>query len=917
AFSYLPEADRAGVNANSLAMLGEIIASQTKAAALSDGRLWSAFGASDIQSPVPFARVFPIGSMSGMAGRSARFGDGRSITIYRGLSRGLTALMMSPSAMGDFVSYDLGNTEGLTFRHDRFGWGSEASQLVWGSMGFASVDMGRDRYAEYAAQRLARESVDRLVRGHERKDSRASSQEQVQERAGAQFPYLLKSLQLWSGEGDFYEWFDSVAGWEKSAVKVRARAIVTEVLVPHLPGPIAADGATWAAQVRQQLSGQARRLAEHGELEVYQWAFDYHQALTARILSQISAGASRMGLPYAHQLVEQIGKHLVAISSHARIAEKRFADTSPDRLDDKTEGLLGQLKRAVPNGQAVLDAVTRSATSRLSTRLWGRACGLLAQIWDDLGETFLAPLSQALTRAFTDLDVAVKLTGRGVGLAVLETNEYSEWPTFERVPVRFDQATSEVLLTTSADYHKAFNEHVLTAIPGSRGSEDSLEDIKTAIISGHWESVGGSELPGELIELGRASRPQMLDHDPHTGQPLTPGPATFTVHATTAEIRSRARLFVDRPQSSFKNFCDESLREYLTPANAESAADQRERQARLTDCFVEALQLALPLSQPNDHVVREMHNVPVQYQYKFSAIPFAGLPVAKRLRDRIVADTQVDHERVLGRYDEALDDLPVRRIQIFGSYPNYAPICFESVLEPARTQWRSATDVFSREPFWKWRRSRPLTGALPCSADERRAMVTGWFLGQLTGHLDLTGDPIRVYSETRSTWLSLPHPLVTSSHWLQTHPEDLLPAVLESMLLAIANAGSTPDLSSLWPYQTLRMLWDDSPMVAAPPGAASGVRLLSRWLQGETVPGGVSLLAVDPDASRATRTTAVREFLSSKRAQIADLVKPVSSTDQLPELPLLYDLTDDLNWALTALEDAVSQSEWPARPGVV
>lgn len=34
-------------------------------------------------------------------------------------------------------------------------------------------------------------------------------------------------------------------------------------------------------------------------------------------------------------------------------------------------------------------------------------------------------------------------------------------------------------------------------------------------------------------------------------------------------------------------------------------------------------------------------------------------------------------------------------------------------------------------------------------------------------------------------------------------------------------------------------------------------------------------------------------------------------------MPLLHDLADDLNWALTSLEDAVGQSERPTRLGVV
>lgn len=916
-FSYLPPADRAGVNANSLAMMGEIIAAQSGAAADSDGRLWSAFGTTDVQSPVPFARVFPIGSMSGMAGRSARFGDGRAVTIYRGLSRGLTALMTSPTAMGDFVSYDLGNLEGLTFRQDKFGWSSSANRMVWGSMGFASLSMGRDRYAEYAAQRLARGAVDRLVKGHLRDDSTASPDEQLRELVASQHPHILRSLSLWDGEGDFYGWFNT-AGWEKGEVARRANGIVADHLTPHLPESVASDGATWAQQVRRQLSAQAKRLSDDGEDAVYRWAFDYCEALCERIIGVVGGAVGQFGLPYGRAIVEDLAQHLRTISGQARVAEQRYADTAPDGLDDQTEGLLGQVRRTLTNGQAILDAVVSGATRQLGKRLRGQACGYLARVWDDLGSSFLAPLSQALSREFGELDRAVGATAQGLGLAVLDTDEYAEWPTEQAVPLRFDQATSEVLLTSSADYPGAFTSHVVAALPGRTRYQEAREEILTAVIEGRWPTVGGSELPGDLIEVLRPTRPAVFDHDPRDGRPLVPAPGSFGVRTTTDDVLTRARMFVDRPQASFRTFCDESLRDYLTPSGTLPPSEQRDREARLSERFVEALQLALPLSQPNEHVVQQMHNASVQYQYKFSAIPFIGMPVATALRGRIVGDNQIDQQRVLGRFDEALDDdLRARRIEIFGSYPNYAPICFESVLEPARTQWRSATDVFSREPFWKWRRSRPLTGALPCSADERRAMIAGWFLGQITGHLDVGRDPIRIYSDERGSWLGLPDPLVTSSQWLRNHPEDLLPAVLESMLLAVASAGSTRDLSALWPYQALRTLWDDSAMQAAPPDRVSGVRTLERWLQGEAPVGGQSLVEIPTGAGRAERATAAKEFLAAKRDAISQFTAGVRHLAEAQQLAMIADLGPDLAWALGALDAALTQAERPTRITVI
>ena len=917
AFGYLPPADRAGVNANSLAMMGEIIATQSGAAADSDTRLWTAFGTTNLENSVPFARVFPIGSMSGMAGSSALFGDGRAVTIYRGLSRGLTALMTSPTAMGDFVSYDLGNSEGLTFRQNKFGWASSANQMVWGSMGFASLSMGRDRYAKYAAQRLARGAVDRLVKGHRRDDSTDSPDEQLRALVLSQRPNVLRNLSLWDDDGDFYGWFNT-AGWETGEVSQRAKGIVANRLTPHLPGSDASDGATWAQQVRRQLTAQARLLSDDGEKAVYRWAFDYSDALCERIIGVVTSAVGQFGLPYGRAVVEDLAQHLRTISGHARIAEQRYADTLPDRLDDQTEGLIAQVRRTLTNGQAILDAVVSGATRQLGKRLRGRACGYLARLWDDLGDSFLAPLSQALSREFVELDRAVGLTAQSVGLAVLDTEEYAEWPTELAVPLRFDQATSEVLLTSSADYPEAFNSHVVAALPDRSGYTEARAEILTALIKGDWPTVGGSKLPGDLIEVRRPTRLALFPKDPRNDRDLVPAPGSFAVHTTTADVLARARMFVERPQASFSTFCGESLREYLTPSDTLSPSEQREREQRLSARFVEALQLALPLSQPNEHVVQEMHNAPVQYQYKFSGIPFRGMPVAQTLRDRVIEDNRIDQERVLGRLAGALnDDLRATRIEIFGSYPNYAPICFESVLEPARTQWRSAIDVFSREPFWTWRRSRPLTGALPCSADERRAMIAGWFLGQVTGHLDVGRDPIRIYSDERGNWLALPDPLVTSSQWLRNHPEDLLPAVLESMLLAVANAGSTRDLSALWPYQALRTLWDDSAMQPASPDRVSGIRTLERWLQGELPVGGQSLVEVAAGAGRAERAAAAKEFLAGKRNAISQSTAGVRSLAEAQQLAMIADLGPDLAWALRALDAALTQAERPTRVTVI
>ncbi len=133
-FDELPADKRSGVRANGLAMLGEIVANQTRAANDHDAEVLRALGVQSDPTAIPFARVFPIGRTVGVDGTP--LGDGTMKGVYRGLGRGLAALMMSDAATHDFIAYDLTNVTPTVQRRDVFGWAEDAPSLQWGS--FAS-----------------------------------------------------------------------------------------------------------------------------------------------------------------------------------------------------------------------------------------------------------------------------------------------------------------------------------------------------------------------------------------------------------------------------------------------------------------------------------------------------------------------------------------------------------------------------------------------------------------------------------------------------------------------------------------------------------------------------------------------------------------------------------------------------------
>ena len=154
---------RADMPGNTLTMLSEIVAAQAGAEGLAadlDEALYASLGIKNYAGRA-FKRVTPIGLRAG--GSGAVFGDGTPEGVFRGMGRGLARYISSP-AFRDFVSYDIANQVEVPDR-DLVGWGVDPTDTAWSSFGYASLSTGRDRYAEYASQRIARRAVDHALDG--------------------------------------------------------------------------------------------------------------------------------------------------------------------------------------------------------------------------------------------------------------------------------------------------------------------------------------------------------------------------------------------------------------------------------------------------------------------------------------------------------------------------------------------------------------------------------------------------------------------------------------------------------------------------------------------------------------------------------------------------------------------------------
>jgi len=300
--------------------------------------------------------------------------------------------------------------------------------------------------------------------------------------------------------------------------------------------------------------------------------------------------------------------------------------------------------------------------------------------------------------------------------------------------------------------------------------------------------------------------------------------------------------------------------------------------------------------------------------------------VSDELTEALRSNPRID-QATRDNYGRALsDEDSVTHIDLFGSYPNYSPLAFDSVLKPVAQQW-SSTAGPARGPFWRLRRSRPLSASLPMGDDERRTMTAGWFLGQITGRIQIPPspftEPVRIYDDENSTWVPFPNPLLTPPSEF-TAAYDWLPAVLEGILLAIAASLEPPVMRSLRPYRVLRELYDaNSQDPASGIVELAAVARLADYLRdgstGQLVSRVPDVAAAGTPTERADAAVAWLTTVRDLAAQYLPAGHPgaspggafstVATRAKASKTPIFRDLAPDVFWATDTLMTKIREAE--------
>ena len=253
---------------------------------------------------------------------------------------------------------------------------------------------------------------------------------------------------------------------------------------------------------------------------------------------------------------------------------------------------------------------------------------------------------------------------------------------------------------------------------------------------------------------------------------------------------------------------------------------------------------------------------------------------------------------------------------------------FASLTEPILEEVaRSKNQTQTWVQFWDGRRSRPLVEAVPFETEIRRSIITGWFLAGFFGLRKIenlqVGRSLKIWNPTLETpeWSTFPSPLLNS------HPEGmnrdswLLPQLLMSAGIALANFGKTGNPEFINGYRLLKYLgrevttsfsgrdqWDGNGLGdMLPSGERSQSSYLKNWVELGDLPSkshSLNPLLYDFLIDNPDRSEALITAIEKIRSQYTEIWVSLSDSPW-HSLPETWELREDIDLALSDISEYV------------
>lgn len=768
-FADVPEASRVGVTANALASVSELMNAYWADGSLSEEGDLALFTKAGVlvQSTGRRGPRYPM--LIGRSNGTVRFASQNE--VYRVTAKSLASWITSGHVQDQIRAYVHGNwAQAAEGRTDNTGLTDGTGlEVPFSSIGFGSVGLGRERFAQYARERLAAHALDHLLRAHVSDDVRAeliTAEEAVEERARAVRHQFMDRCQLRELGPEDNQILDAIRGGSSRDAR-NEQLQELRALIRQRIGSGGADGTVDVDRLKQLLLAANAEYTAKIVGEIFEedaerartWCRDILTLLIREASLLLGQEGARVTEQVLEDVVNELSQAVIPELNHDEQSATAFSDQTEQRISARFAGLRGSVQI---HNRAVTEAVeecVRSAHAKAEARLHQ----LTASIVADLAENVIEPMRSAIAMARRGLEVEDQGTP--------EKPSVTKTWTRREVPRVLEPAQNEILLEPVEGYPTTFVSR-LKATMGRPDEGGALAAAVAQVIAGVLP--GDEESQPSVISVLR----EWVPREPALSLSQAPSKARMTVHLTAQGLLDRARDWVWAPGTPFSEHIEESLRHYLD----EGVVSQQEHAERLDRFKVglgQAVAASKPLIEIDPSLSVKVHVQPPGINNEaISPIPFPpGHPARQVVKE--VFHTRSEEE--LKRLFHEDDATAVEITTILGA--NYQPPAIASLAKPIAADFAKRIGQVGMGGFWDRRRTRRLVEFIPMPPDKISAILRGWHVARLLDWIrvgDLNREPVAIW--TSRGHAHFPHPLLGPP---LADPLDLFPALLESIPLAL------------------------------------------------------------------------------------------------------------------------------------
>ena len=732
--------------------------------------------------------------------------------VYKAVAASLSTWVTDDKVQDQLLAYNVANFSagvGAMVLPDATGIKDDNQAPPFASMGFGRVSLGRDKFLQYAGERIARASIDRMLfsqyDGADLKKFRI--EEIIEQKAVQNFPNFLADLHL-SHSSDATNEILNVIRPNREAILGR---FYSEIQVESQEGVSAKTGgqsiSAWIEAISAKYQAKAAMdpkssfiLDEEDARSSAMKQFVRNQKTT--VLAITSRYISQLGIKVVIELLKKVEDDLT--SHRGELAKKRneyqgWANGHSASIATALQSVQGQESVRVDN-PAVASAL-EIARNCFYYQLEAQLLSAVENLIEDMVANFIRPLRETLFSSESAIQKVIAIST----LDDSKQNLYETWPKQDQdtVPPQFKAAPNEFLLIETDTYPAEFKTLITESVAAARRANAFPVVIDEVLMGSLALDDLDPESTWSLIETSKEWIP--VDRSARIDESQVNQSARFEFSAYPEAYLERAQMWMQRKGSQFHRYLHQDIHGYLDE-KMEDRALLIQRQQDFKRQFKEALLASEPLVKLNSGLLMQVHNRQIgERDTVMSAIPFDPGSQAYAITKEVLQDLKMWN----GAATEELFNsaAKVQNIDIFSVQSPFEPVVMNSIVQPISEAWlKHRSDKKTRKDFLTWRRARPLFEAVPASPAKKRAILRGWFVARVLGQLDQEmndmnlGPHIKVWSPKDGKFDSFPYPLMYGGI---VEPENYPGAILKSLSIALVMCNSEGSLAPLDSYKRL------------------------------------------------------------------------------------------------------------------